>query len=128
MTSDSPVAEIIDPEIQRALTKLQGFLNNNRTFIGLARPEALGPGATKGEEVTLQAEHGAFHSLVQEGTWDAFTKSFELPLQRPNPRLSPFASCFAYGLKGKVADPSGRLGHVPVVSATRMRSCGIPTE
>lgn len=52
-------------EIQRALAKLQEFLNNNRSFIdGLAGPEALGRVATKQEEVALQAEHRAIHSLV----------------------------------------------------------------
>lgn len=52
-------------EIQRALAKLQEFLKNNRSFIdGLAGPEALGRVATKQEEVALQAEHRALHSLV----------------------------------------------------------------
>ncbi|KAA6414467.1 MAG: non-repetitive nucleoporin [Lasallia pustulata] len=51
--------------VQRALTKLQEFLNNNKTFIdGLAGPEALGRVATKNEEVALQAEHRALHALV----------------------------------------------------------------
>ena len=52
-------------EIQRALAKLQEFLKSNRSFIdGLAGPEALGRVATKQEEVALQAEHRALHSLV----------------------------------------------------------------
>ena len=52
-------------DIQRALAKLQEFLNSNKSFIdGLAGPEALGRVATKQEEISLQAEHRALHSLV----------------------------------------------------------------
>ncbi|KAI9821284.1 MAG: hypothetical protein M1827_004020 [Pycnora praestabilis] len=52
-------------EIQRELTSLQEFLNTNKSFIeGLAGPEALMRVSTKQEEVALQAEHRALHSLV----------------------------------------------------------------
>ena len=52
-------------DVQRALAKLQEFLNSNKSFIdGLAGPEALGRVATKQEEISLQAEHRALHSLV----------------------------------------------------------------
>ncbi|KAI9839285.1 MAG: hypothetical protein M1819_003280 [Sarea resinae] len=52
-------------DIQRELTKLQEFLNANKSFIdGLAGPEALGQARTKQDEVALQAEHRALHSLV----------------------------------------------------------------
>ncbi len=51
--------------IQRDLTQLHEFLNKNRSFIeGLAGPEALARVSTKQEEVALQAEHRALHSLV----------------------------------------------------------------
>ena len=52
-------------DIQRDLTKLQEFLSANKSFIeGLAGPEALGRVSTKHDEVALQAEHRALHSLV----------------------------------------------------------------
>ncbi|KAI9714654.1 MAG: hypothetical protein M1812_006319 [Candelaria pacifica] len=51
--------------IQRDLTQLHEFLNSNKSFIeGLAGPEALTRVSTKQEEVALQAEHRALHSLV----------------------------------------------------------------
>ncbi|KZF25382.1 non-repetitive nucleoporin [Xylona heveae TC161] len=51
--------------IQRDLTQVQEFLSSNRSFIdGLAGPEALGQARTKQEEISLQAEHRALHSLV----------------------------------------------------------------
>ncbi len=51
--------------IQRDLSTLQEFLNTNKSFIdGLAGPEALRRVSTKQEEVALQAEHRALHSLV----------------------------------------------------------------
>ena len=52
-------------EIQRDLSKLQEFLDTNKSFIdGLTGPEALRHASTKQEEVALQAEHRALHSLV----------------------------------------------------------------
>lgn len=52
-------------EAQRDLSVLQEFLNTNKSFIdGLAGPEALRRASTKQEEVALQAEHRALHSLV----------------------------------------------------------------
>lgn len=52
--------------VQRDLTRLQEFLNTNKSFIeGLAGPEALGRVSTKQEEVALQAEHRALNSLVR---------------------------------------------------------------
>lgn len=50
--------------IQEDLTKIRDFLNKNRSFIeGLAGPDALGEISTKQEEISLQAEHRAMHSL-----------------------------------------------------------------
>ena len=52
-------------DVQRDLTKLQEFLEKNKNFIdGLAGPDALGRVSTKQEEISLQAEHRALHSLV----------------------------------------------------------------
>ena len=52
-------------ETQQSLTKLKEFLRANKSFIeGLAGPEALGRVSTKQQEVALQAEHGALHSLL----------------------------------------------------------------
>lgn len=52
-------------ETQRDLSVLQEFLDTNKSFIdGLAGPEALRRASTKQEEVALQAEHRALHSLV----------------------------------------------------------------
>ena len=52
-------------DVQRDLTKLDEFLSANKTFIdGLAGPEALGRVSTKQDEIALQAEHRALHSLV----------------------------------------------------------------
>ncbi|KAL8711927.1 MAG: hypothetical protein Q9225_007024 [Loekoesia sp. 1 TL-2023] len=52
-------------DISQDLTKLKEFLNTNKSFIeGLAGPEALGSVNTKQEEVGLQGEHRALHSLV----------------------------------------------------------------
>lgn len=52
-------------EIQRDLSTLQEFLNTNKSFIdGLAGPDALRRVSTKQDEVALQAEHRALHSLV----------------------------------------------------------------
>ena len=51
--------------IQRDLSALQGFFKENKSFIeGLSGPEALSRASTKQEEVALQAEHRALHSLV----------------------------------------------------------------
>lgn len=50
--------------IQEDLTKIKDFLDKNRSFIeGLAGPDALGEVSTKQEEISLQAEHRALHSL-----------------------------------------------------------------
>lgn len=51
--------------VQQDLTRLQEFLNTNKSFIeGLAGPEALGRVSTKQEEVALQGEHRALNSLL----------------------------------------------------------------
>ncbi|KAJ5577531.1 uncharacterized protein N7459_006495 [Penicillium hispanicum] len=52
--------------IQHDLSALQEFFKTNKTFIeGLSGPEALARVTTKQEEISLQAEHRALHSLVQ---------------------------------------------------------------
>ncbi|KAL1999413.1 hypothetical protein VTN02DRAFT_4543 [Thermoascus thermophilus] len=52
--------------IQRDLSALQDFFKKNKSFIeGLSGPEALSRASTKQEEIALQAEHRALHSLVQ---------------------------------------------------------------
>lgn len=52
-------------DIQQDLTKLKEFLDTNKSFIeGLSGPEALGRTSSKQEEVALQAEHRALHSIV----------------------------------------------------------------
>ncbi|KAL4865547.1 hypothetical protein BDV12DRAFT_148286 [Aspergillus spectabilis] len=52
--------------IQRDLSALQDFFKSNKSFIeGLSGPEALARVSTKQEEIELQAEHRALHSLVQ---------------------------------------------------------------
>ena len=52
-------------DVQQKLTRLQEFVNANRTFIeGLSGPEAMGRAATRQEEVALQAENRALHALV----------------------------------------------------------------
>ncbi|KAH8691484.1 putative non-repetitive nucleoporin [Talaromyces proteolyticus] len=52
--------------IQKDLSSLQEFFKTNKNFIeGLSGPEALARAATKQEEIALQAEHRALHSLVQ---------------------------------------------------------------
>ena len=51
--------------ISQDLLKLKEFLNANKSFIdGLSGPDALGRASTKQEEISLQAEHRALHSLV----------------------------------------------------------------
>ena len=51
-------------EVQHDLSALKEFLDTNKSFIeGLAGPEALGRVSSKQEEVALQAEHRALHSL-----------------------------------------------------------------
>lgn len=58
-----PSAKLHD--VQQDLTRLQEFLNTNRTFIeGLAGPEALNRVSTKQEEVALHGEHRALNSLL----------------------------------------------------------------
>lgn len=52
--------------IQRDLSALHDFFRANKTFIeGLSGPEALSRASNKQEEIALQAEHRALHSLVQ---------------------------------------------------------------
>ena len=51
--------------ISQDLIALKEFLGSNKNLIeGLAGPEALGLVATKQDEISLQAEHRALHSLV----------------------------------------------------------------
>lgn len=51
-------------EIQLDLSRVKEFFQTNKSFIeGLAGPEALGRVSSKQEEVSLQAEHRALHSL-----------------------------------------------------------------
>ena len=59
-----PVSRLLD--IQAHLQALQDFLDKNKSFIeGLSGPEALSRASTRHEEIALQAEHQALHSLVQ---------------------------------------------------------------
>lgn len=52
-------------EISQDLITLKEFLESNKSFIdGLAGPDALGRASTKQDEVSLQAEHRALHSLL----------------------------------------------------------------
>ena len=52
-------------EISQELVTLKEFLESNKSFIdGLAGPDALGRASTKQEEISLQAEHRALHSLL----------------------------------------------------------------
>ena len=64
--SISPTVSLVKlREIQEDLSKLQDFLNANKSFIdGLSGPEALGRVSTKQAEVSMQAEHRALYSLV----------------------------------------------------------------
>ena len=51
-------------DIQQDLSRVNEFLETNKSFIdGLAGPDALGRASTKQEEVSLQAEHRALHSI-----------------------------------------------------------------
>lgn len=51
--------------ISQDLLALKEFLDSNKSFIdGLTGPDALGRVSTKQDEVSLQAEHRALHSLV----------------------------------------------------------------
>jgi nuclear pore complex protein Nup155 len=51
--------------ISQDLLSLKEFLESNKSFIdGLAGPDALGRASTKQDEISLQAEHRALHSLV----------------------------------------------------------------
>ncbi|KAL4790691.1 Non-repetitive/WGA-negative nucleoporin C-terminal-domain-containing protein [Aspergillus venezuelensis] len=64
ITSSFPAAKL--QSIQRDLVALQDFFKSNKSFIeGLSGPEALARVSTKQEEIELQAEHRALHSLVQ---------------------------------------------------------------
>ncbi|OJD18800.1 hypothetical protein AJ78_01207 [Emergomyces pasteurianus Ep9510] len=52
--------------IQRDLSALQDFFRTNKSFIeGLSGPDALSRAATKQDEIALQGEHRALHSMVQ---------------------------------------------------------------
>jgi nuclear pore complex protein Nup155 len=52
-------------KVQRDLTELQRFLENNKSFIdGLAGPSALGRVGSRNEEIALQGEHRAMTGLV----------------------------------------------------------------
>ncbi|KAJ5080892.1 hypothetical protein N7456_013602 [Penicillium angulare] len=52
--------------IQHDLSSLQNFFKVNKSFIeGLSGPEALSRVSNKKEEIALQGEHRALHSLVQ---------------------------------------------------------------
>ena len=52
-------------EISQDLVTLKEFLISNKSFIdGLAGPDALGRASTKQDEISLQAEHRALHSLL----------------------------------------------------------------
>lgn len=51
-------------EIQQDLSNIKDFFQTNKSFIeGLAGPEALGRVSSQQEEISLQAEHRALHSL-----------------------------------------------------------------
>ncbi|KAL4803154.1 Non-repetitive/WGA-negative nucleoporin C-terminal-domain-containing protein [Aspergillus unguis] len=64
ITSSFPAPKL--QAIQRDLSALQEFFKSNKSFIeGLSGPEALARVSTKQEEIELQAEHRALHSLVQ---------------------------------------------------------------
>ncbi|KAL4927321.1 putative non-repetitive nucleoporin [Aspergillus undulatus] len=64
ITSSFPAVKL--QSIQRDLVALQDFFKSNKSFIeGLSGPEALARVSTKQEEIELQAEHRALHSLVQ---------------------------------------------------------------
>ncbi|KAL2847471.1 Non-repetitive/WGA-negative nucleoporin C-terminal-domain-containing protein [Aspergillus pseudoustus] len=64
ISSSFPAAKL--QNIQRDLSALQEFFKSNKSFIeGLSGPEALARVSTKQEEIELQAEHRALHSLVQ---------------------------------------------------------------
>ena len=72
--STSPVSGlVVNPTVSMAklqtisqdLLSLKEFLESNKSFIdGLAGPDALGRASTKQDEISLQAEHRALHSLV----------------------------------------------------------------
>ena len=52
--------------VQEDLSALQRFFQTNKTFIkGLSGPDTLSRPATTQEEVALQGEHRALHSLVK---------------------------------------------------------------
>ncbi|EKD15418.1 uncharacterized protein L3040_001786 [Drepanopeziza brunnea f. sp. 'multigermtubi'] len=67
-TTAAIIRSTADPQklvsIQEELTKLATFLERNRSFIeGLAGPESLQRVASQQEEIALQGEHQALHSL-----------------------------------------------------------------
>ena len=52
-------------EISQDLVNLKEFLDSNKSFIdGLMGPDALNRASTKQDEISLQAEHRALHSLL----------------------------------------------------------------
>ncbi|RDW83688.1 putative non-repetitive nucleoporin [Aspergillus mulundensis] len=64
ISSSFPPAKL--QAVQHDLSALQEFFKTNKSFIeGLSGPEALARVSTKQEELELQAEHRALHSLVQ---------------------------------------------------------------
>lgn len=59
-----PVSLVKLREIQQDLSRVKEFLDTNRNFIdALAGPQALESTKSKQDEVTLQAEHRALHSM-----------------------------------------------------------------
>lgn len=66
MTISASVSSSKLQTIQHDLSALQNFFKANKSFIeGLSGPEALTRVSTKQEEIALQGEHRALHSLVQ---------------------------------------------------------------
>lgn len=64
MSSSVPASKL--QAVQRDLAALQEFFKTNKSFIeGLSGPEALARVSNQQEEIALQGEHRALHSLVQ---------------------------------------------------------------
>ncbi|KAL3428477.1 non-repetitive/WGA-negative nucleoporin [Phlyctema vagabunda] len=68
LTGEISITSTINPakllSVQENLTRLASFLEKNKTFIeGLTGPEGLQRATSKQEEVALQGEHQALHSL-----------------------------------------------------------------
>lgn len=67
--------------VQESLTSLQKFFNVNKSFIrGLSGPDDLSRQSSKDDEIGLQGEHRAFHSLVKFVTEMIEALSFVLVL------------------------------------------------